>query len=648
MPTPRRAIALAATLLVPLLASPAAAAPPTAAFRSCGSQQPGRTQCARVAVPLDRTDASAGEVRLAVRRTQAGRRRFAARPEAVLFLAGGPGEATTSSHAAVLAPLAPLLRGRDLLTVDTRGTGRSSDLIVCPELASPTDLRDRSSLASCARRLGPAADRYGTADVVADLDQVRAAAGYERLLVVGVSYGTYTAQRYAAAHPDRVSGLLLDSPVDGAGDDPFGLASARAAGELLVRACRGGACAGVTRDPRGDLVRLQARLPVRAAIDGGRGRRVPTTIGGDALLQLSSLGDVDPLLRAPLPGAIRRAAEGDPAPLVRLARETGLLDGPDDDGDPTAAAGSAGRLSLGTLMAVACRDTAFPWTTATAVGEPRLAAARAALDARPAGDRGGWSPDALIAAGMAGSCAWWPTGPDPAAAVGPLPTVPTLILSGREDQRTPTAAAERLAARIPGARLLVAPGAGHSLLLADRPCVRGAVARFATGGAPPRCSALPAPPASPLPPASARELGRSPRARGQAVAQRTVDDAVTVTFQRILRELDLTQLLSDDEQAPVSFRIAGLRSGYLRVTDARLLLRRLGYVPGTAVTGALGGRKTAVVEVRGRGLRPGRYRVRNPLGDPRRLLELLGLDPDQLEQLSDGATRAIERLAGRR
>lgn len=643
---PRPVLGAALTALLLALASTATAAPSAGpAFRSCGSQAAGRTQCARVVVPVDRNAPDAGEIRLAIRRSQAGRTRVVPRREAVLFLAGGPGEAATPVHGQVLGLLRPLLRTRDLLTVDSRGTGRSSDLIVCPELGQGLrELRDPSSVASCARRLGGAADRYATSDVVADLEAVRAAAGYDRLLLVGVSYGTYAAQRYAAAHPDRVSGLVLDSPVDAAADDPFGLATARAGSRLLAQACASRACAGVTADPRGDLTRLQQRLPIQARVDDGRGRRVATTIGGDVLLQLIGLGDFEPLLRGPLPGAIRRAATGDPAPLVRLAREDGLLDGLDDDTDPSEVTAPAAHLSTGTMIATLCRDAAFPWTTETAPGAARLAAGRAALAATSDADRGGYSPDAVFDAGVAPSCAWWPSAPE-RPAVGPLPAVPTLILSGREDARTPTETAARIAGRTPGAQLLVVPGAGHSLLAAERRCVQRALARFAAGGgALDSCPSARPPRAARLPPASARELGRTPRARARAVARLTTADAAVAVVRRLILSLDLEDLLSD--QPLPSLRVAGLRSGYARMGRDAVLLRRYGYVPGTAVSGDVGDGRTTVVRVRGRGLRAGSYRIPNPLNDPESLLEAMGIDPEAVELLEPSSVRAIERLTG--
>jgi pimeloyl-ACP methyl ester carboxylesterase len=52
---------------------------------------------------------------------------------------------------------------------------------------------------------------YAAEDYVADLDELRAHLGLERLLLLGHSHGGVVAQAYAARHPDRVERLVLAS-----------------------------------------------------------------------------------------------------------------------------------------------------------------------------------------------------------------------------------------------------------------------------------------------------------------------------------------------------------------------------------------------------------------------------------------------------
>jgi pimeloyl-ACP methyl ester carboxylesterase len=52
---------------------------------------------------------------------------------------------------------------------------------------------------------------YETDDYVADLDELRAHLGVERMLLLGHSHGGVVAQAYAARHPERVERLVLAS-----------------------------------------------------------------------------------------------------------------------------------------------------------------------------------------------------------------------------------------------------------------------------------------------------------------------------------------------------------------------------------------------------------------------------------------------------
>jgi pimeloyl-ACP methyl ester carboxylesterase len=640
---PRRVVPLLAVLVAVLggFVAPSAGA---RTFR-CGDEEVGRTRCTRVAVPLDRTGAVEGRIGLSVRTIEVGQTRARRRREAVLFLAGGPGQAATSLAADLAPSVAPLVRTRDLVTVDTRGTGRSTDLIVCPELetAATTGLSTPESFRSCARRLGPAADRYGTTDIVQDLEAVRVAGGYDRLLLVGVSYGTYIAQRYAAAYPTRVSGMVLDSAVDVTGADPYSLATFRALPAAVTATCRRRACRGVTNDPAGDLERVRARLPLQAQVDGGDGRRVATQVTAETVITLIQTGDLDPVMRAALPSVLRRAGEGDPAPLARLARESGVLPLPGDDDDPAAAAAAAAEISTGSYVATLCRDVHHPWTAATPTGAARNAAALAALAGASDADRAGWTPEQLLPLTPAGVCAEWPSGPDDAP-VGPAPDVPTLVLSGSDDTRTSPEEARRVAHRHPGTVLVSVPGQGHSTLTSTRGCVAGAIARFAKGRPPGRCH-LPSDltVAAPLPPRSPAELGSTPTARARAVATATVVDALRTVVLRMASNGGGGLDLSFDE--PEAIRVAGLRSGSAVLTPAgRLLVRRMGYVPGTAVTATLADAGSVVVDVRGRGLRPGRYRIPDPTRDAAALLDALGIDPALLEDLG-GESRLARIVA---
>ena len=90
--------------------------------------------CAPFRVPenWDKPDGRMIDLKLALVRSDA----QAAERDPVVLLAGGPGQAATEAYPRIEAGFAPLLRHRNLLLLDQRGTG-GSHALVCKD--SPTD-----------------------------------------------------------------------------------------------------------------------------------------------------------------------------------------------------------------------------------------------------------------------------------------------------------------------------------------------------------------------------------------------------------------------------------------------------------------------------------------------------------------------------
>ncbi len=124
-----------------------------------------------------------------------------------------------------------------------------------------------------------------------------------------------------------------------------------------------------------------------------------------------------------------------------------------------------------------------------------------------------------------GACAFWPfTTPAPAAEDAPFPHVPTLILSGADDLRTPTANAREVAAQIPGSQLLVVPNTGHSVLSSDPTrCASDALqALFAGKPIKPCVATPPSPILNPTPLAPARLADVAPAKGNRGLPGRTL------------------------------------------------------------------------------------------------------------------------------
>src|SRR5262249_6376917 len=156
----------------------------------------------------DKPDGRKIDLKLAIVRSDA----QVAERDLVVFIAGGPGQAATETYPRVQSGFGPLLRHRNLILLDQRGTG-SSHRLTCKE--SPTDVdtaevneldlgRVRELTRACLTDVQANADpaQYTTSAAVRDLEAVRQALGAPELDLVGVSYGTRVAQEYARRHPD--------------------------------------------------------------------------------------------------------------------------------------------------------------------------------------------------------------------------------------------------------------------------------------------------------------------------------------------------------------------------------------------------------------------------------------------------------------
>ena len=557
------ALACAGALAAP---APATAAEPLA-LHPCGGGNQDRSQCGTVRVPLDRSGALAGTVDLRVRLLDPA----GGAPRAtVVALAGGPGQAATPLLEQLVSGLGAAGRARRVVTFDQRGTGASGRL----DCAAARDRRLTlsQSVARCAEQVGPRRTAYTTAASVADVEAVREALGAERVVLYGTSYGTKVALDYAAAHPDRVERLLLDSVVPPSGADPFLRNSLAAVERVLDGLCARRGCP-FTPDPTADvaaLVRRLAQAPLRGSAFDGRGRPRTLSVTRADLLALLLQGDLDPYLRAALPAAVTAARRGDGAPLLRLAHaQRSETEGDDGSGDSDAV-----------YLATTCEDGAVPWPADTPM-EQRRSAVAIATQAIPARAFAPFDAETVRSFGTVDLCRGWPESPieQPTAA---LPDVPALILSGDDDLRTPRSDAEAVAARLPRAVVLHVPNAGHAVLGADpTACAQTATAVFLDGGTPSSCRQrrrLLTP--SALPPRSVRAL---PARGAPGLPGRTLAAAL-LTWSDVSEQVVAQVVQSSGRVAA----FGGLRGGSATLDPRRgLTLRRYSFVPGVTVSGTV-------------------------------------------------------------
>jgi pimeloyl-ACP methyl ester carboxylesterase len=147
-------------------------------------------------------------------------------PDPIFYLAGGPGGAAASEDARYQQLPYSLSENHDLVFVDQRGTGESNRVMVPtggPDVSGLTleqmDAVIKPWLAAYLAKIDMDPRYYTTSVFVDDLDEVRQALGYDKIDLVGFSYGSTAAQYYLRQHEAHVRsvtlgvGSLLDIPV---------------------------------------------------------------------------------------------------------------------------------------------------------------------------------------------------------------------------------------------------------------------------------------------------------------------------------------------------------------------------------------------------------------------------------------------------
>jgi pimeloyl-ACP methyl ester carboxylesterase len=415
----------------------------------------GEVACGVVPVWEDRSARRGRRIELRVVVLRA--RDAAPAPDPVVVLAGGPGQGAAAMAPMLARELDGLRLRRDLVLVDQRGTGASNPLTCDGGFAVLADTTG-SAARACAAALAPRADvrHYATAAAVEDLDEVRAALGYARVNLLGVSYGTRVAQVYLRRHPDRVRSVTLRAVAPLGFNIPRdGERAAHAALARLVTDCAAdGACAAAFPRPRRrPRARARARRPraARTRVATGRGDSVDVLLDRTLVDQTLNALLLSAATRQQLPLLLHRASADGLAALAPVAAQV--------------RAAVYGQLPAGMYLSIVCTEDA-PALRAT----DRAASADTFLAA---------------AAGIAGVCRGWPhLAPPPDADARAVWPGPALLVSGDADPATVAEGAEGLARSWPGARHVVLPATAHGPMFPG--CARDLVVAFverATGAA---------------------------------------------------------------------------------------------------------------------------------------------------------------------
>jgi pimeloyl-ACP methyl ester carboxylesterase len=191
---------------------------------------PAGAECGMLSVPVDYAKPDGDVAQIAMIRFKA----TGAKIGSLVMNPGGPGESGVVGAANMVALLPQPIRERfDLVGFDPRGVASSTPAVWCNSDADNDRLRadpqvDYSPagvahiekettlfVQRCIDKMGKEfLANVGTANVVKDLDAIRAALGDEKLTYLGYSYGTRIGSSYAENYPQNVRAMVLDGAVD--------------------------------------------------------------------------------------------------------------------------------------------------------------------------------------------------------------------------------------------------------------------------------------------------------------------------------------------------------------------------------------------------------------------------------------------------
>jgi len=274
---------------------------------------------------------------------------------------------------------------------------------------------------------------FGTDQVAEDIESFRQAIGDDKFMMYGVSYGTAVAQTYAAAHPEHLSGLVLDGTLDLTLNGENGsISQEKAFDKVLVAALE--ACNAdelCAADMGGDAVAVYDKLakqisenPLAYEFPLPSGEKVKRTFTFNqweynAAYQLYSLSGRMMYLRA-----LAAANRGDFIPMARLTYQNLTVDPATFEylGDDT--------FSDTMFLSVLCTDDSFFSGTQEEKIAQTIAAGQASNGTVP-------RLDGSVYTGL--SCAFWPSSPTEVVTTEPLVAegVTTFVLNATLDPATP-------------------------------------------------------------------------------------------------------------------------------------------------------------------------------------------------------------------
>lgn len=376
--------------------------------------------------------------------------------EALLAIAGGPGQSAIDNAAGFDAMLSKVRQQRDILLIDQRGTGRSN-LLTCDESANPLSLDDdnidpSAETQKCLDKIDADVSQYGSLNAVKDFEAVRAHLGYKKLHIYGISYGTRMAQLYMRLYPEQLATVTLDGVVP-MQQSVLEIGSAIDRGfELLFKDCQENtACKQQFPQLKAEFEQVANTLAKGAitenVFDPVTGEKNQLIITRGKFYGAIRMALYQTNVSALVPHAIHQAANNHFQPLLGLYALT---------------VDNAG-IAMGMHTSVVCGEDIHRITPAMREKAASSYVGQTMLDS------------------MEKTCAIWKVPAVDNSFSEPISSnIPTLLLSGEIDPATPPSWGELAMEKLTNAKHFIAPYATHGV--AYQSCANGLVADLVRTG----------------------------------------------------------------------------------------------------------------------------------------------------------------------
>jgi len=394
-------------------------------------------ECGYVRVPADHDQPDGSTMQLAVALVHSPD----PLPDPILFLAGGPGDGAVQRAPLLAVQFSELLKRRDLIILDQRGTGMSLPGLNCPEITRSVfvDAADYATteelLIACSHELTTTFGNlnvYNTKQNAADAASIPSALGYETANLLGISYGTRLGLTILAEHPEQIRSAVLDSvtPLQVNLYEELAYSFDHAFAAFEESCTTDVMCRSFYSNIRDQYYRVYQRLDAERVGEGKESETITAEVLSHFVL--TSLYRSETI--AQLPAALNDFEAGDFTVLYEW------LDGAVTNGS-----------GMGMAMSVMCSDQGA-YTTFE-----RAAAAEAAF--HPA-----LSPDfGFFGSGGARLCAAWGIdAPTVGQNIAAQSTVPTLLLTGTLDPVTPPEWATLAAETLPNSTVIELVNTAHA------------------------------------------------------------------------------------------------------------------------------------------------------------------------------------------